>query len=73
MTLSPGALLGERDPSLYWLRKAIREGLPCYPLFARGPHVECSGWRSGARGDARRNALALGELASQAMSRARLG
>ena len=34
------ALLGETRQSVSWLKKASREGLPCYPLFERDPTLD---------------------------------
>jgi serine/threonine protein kinase/tetratricopeptide (TPR) repeat protein len=33
------ALLGDTRQAVLWLKKASREGLPCYPLFERDPNL----------------------------------
>lgn len=33
------ALLGDRDRALEFLRKTAEDGMPCYPLFERDPHL----------------------------------
>ena len=33
------ALLGDTRQAVSWLKKASREGLPCYPLFERDPNL----------------------------------
>ena len=33
------ALLGDIRPAVTWLKKASREGLPCYPLYERDPNL----------------------------------
>ena len=34
------ALLGDTRQAVSWLKKASREGLPCYPLFERDPNLD---------------------------------
>ena len=34
------ALMGEKHQAMDWLKKATREGLPCYPLFERDPDLD---------------------------------
>jgi serine/threonine protein kinase/tetratricopeptide (TPR) repeat protein len=34
------ALMGDTRQALDWLKKATREGLPCYPLFERDPDLD---------------------------------
>ena len=34
------ALLGDTRQAVSWLKKASREGLPCYPLFERDPTLD---------------------------------
>jgi TolB-like protein len=34
------ALMGDKRQALEWLKKATREGLPCYPLFERDPDLD---------------------------------
>ena len=34
------ALMGETRQAVTWLKKASREGLPCYPLFERDPDLD---------------------------------
>ena len=33
------ALLGDKDRALEFLRKTAEDGMPCYPLFERDPHL----------------------------------
>jgi serine/threonine-protein kinase len=33
------ALLGDKDRALEFLRKTAEDGMPCYPLFQRDPHL----------------------------------
>jgi hypothetical protein len=34
------ALMGETRLAVTWLKKASREGLPCYPLYEKDPHLD---------------------------------
>jgi tetratricopeptide (TPR) repeat protein len=53
------ALLGDKRQAISWLKKASREGLPCYPLFERDPNLD------GLRGDTEFAAF-MQELKAQA-------
>ena len=34
------ALMGDTRQAVMWLKKASREGLPCYPLYQNDPHLD---------------------------------
>jgi hypothetical protein len=34
------ALMDKREPAIEWLQKAVKDGLPCYPLFDRDPNLD---------------------------------